>query len=161
PVLAIAFAPDGKRLVTDSRARPGGGASGREARVFDLTRAMVATPILVTPQIQDEAFSAQRTPQFADGGRVLVICPSDDLLRGIDVATGKTRFEHRPRLGSQAFTVSPDGQTVWVGQGENGRGVDVINAADGSLRPFTLPHTNAIRSIECTPDGRTVVTGSI
>src|SRR5262249_31666803 len=49
PVLAIVFAPDGKRLVTYSGLRPGGGASGGEARVFDLTGETVATPVLVTP----------------------------------------------------------------------------------------------------------------
>ena len=34
PVLAIEFAPDGKRLVTQSGVGPGAGPSGGEARVF-------------------------------------------------------------------------------------------------------------------------------
>jgi WD40 repeat protein len=148
-VLAIEFAPDGKHLLTQSRG---------QARVFDLTGAAVATPVLVTPH----NYRVQtRTPQFADGGRVLVTCPSDSVVRGIDLAAGKPRFEHRLTRASFAFAVSPDGQTVWVGQGENGRGVDVIDVANGSLRPYTLPHTNSVDSITCTPDGRTVVTASI
>jgi WD40 repeat protein len=100
-------------------------------------------------------------PQLADGGRVLVTYPLASLVRGIDVATGKPRFEHRPKNDTYAFFVSPDGQSVWVGQGENGRGVDVIDVSDGSLRPFTLPHTNSVHSIVFTSDGRTVVTASI
>jgi WD40 repeat protein len=153
PVLSIDFSPDGKRLVTYSRG---------EARVFDLTGATVATPILVTPHSHYSPYGhiQERKPQLADSGRVLVTSPSSSLVLGIEVASGKPRFEHRPRHDSSTFTVSPDGQTVWVGQGENGRGVDAIDAADGSPRPFTLPHTNTVRSILCTPDGRTVVTAS-
>jgi WD40 repeat protein/tRNA A-37 threonylcarbamoyl transferase component Bud32 len=151
PVLAIEFAHNGKRLVTHS---------GLAARVFDLTGPTAATPILVTPHIPYYNFGPGMPPRFADGGRVVVTYPSHPRVRGIDVATGKPRFEHRPKNGTTAFAVSPDGQTVWVGQGENGRGVDVIDVADGSLRPFTLPHTNVVLSIVCIPDGRTVVTGS-
>jgi WD40 repeat protein len=153
PVLTIDFAPDGKRLATQA---------GGKARVFDLVGPTAAKAVLVTPHINDvtSGLSQTRMPQFADGGRVLVTCPSESLVRGLDVATGKPRFEHRPRNGTFAVTVSPDGQTVWVGQGQNGRGVDVIAVADGSVRPFTLPHTNMVASIVCTTDGRTVVTGS-
>ncbi len=152
PVDAIEFAPDGKRLVTQS---------GGEARVYDLTGPTAATPVLVTP---DDPRSKNghivSVPQFADGGHV-VVTYSDSRVRGIDVATGKPRFEHRPAWhDTWAFTVAPDGQSVWAAQGLNGRGVDVIDVADGSLRPFTLPHTNAVHSIVCTPDGRTVVTAA-
>jgi WD40 repeat protein len=149
PVVAIEFAPDGKRLVTQS---------GGVARVFDLTGEKVTTPVLETPH---SYVWQTRPPQFADGGRVLVTYSLDNVVRGIEVATGKPRFEHRQKLVGFAVTVSPDGQTVWVGQGENGKGVDVLDGADGSPRPFTLPHTNAVSSIVFTPDGRTVVTGSI
>src|SRR5262249_14773093 len=129
------FAPDGKRLATFS---------GSEARVFDLTGATVATPVLVAPHIPHLYGGVVQAliPRFADGGRVLVTSASSSLVRGIDVATGKPRFEHRGRLSTTAFTVSPDGQTVWVG--ERRRGVDGIAVADGSLRPFTLPHAESV-----------------
>jgi len=149
PVLGIEFAPDGKRLVTQ--------ADGK-ARVFDLTGPTAATPVLVIPYTPSTDMLT-RMAQFAASGRVLVTY-SGSQFRGIDVATGKPRFEHRPRHDTRAFTVSPDGQSVWVGQAENGRGVDVIDVADGSLRPFTLPHTNSVESIVFTSDGRTVMTAS-
>ena len=152
PVLAIEFAPDGNRLVTQS---------GREARVFDLTGPSAATPVLVTPHIPDlyGGIIQAHIPRFADGGRVLVTSPSSSLVRGTDVATGKPRFEHRGGRRTTAFTVSPDGQTVWVAE-DGGQGVDGIDVADGSLRPFTLPHAESVMAIACSSDGRTVVTGS-
>jgi WD40 repeat protein len=155
--LAIEFASDGKRLATYCV-----GLSGGVARVFDLTGETVATPVLVTPHARFTAFRdlQPRVPHFADGGRVLVTYPSTSLVRAIDLATGKPRFEHQLSRDAIALTVSPDGQTVWVGQGENGRGVDGIDVTGGSLRPFRLPHTNAVHAIVCTSDGRTVVTGS-
>jgi WD40 repeat protein len=148
-VQAIEFAPDGKRLVTQS---------GGAAHVFDLTGQKAATPIRVTPHTPATLYGSRA--QFAAGGSVLVTY-SDSTVRGIDVATGKARFEHRPSHDTNAFTVSPDGQTVWVGQGENGQGVEVLAVADGSLRPVILPHTNSVHSIVFTADGRTVVTASL
>jgi WD40 repeat protein len=150
PVWWVEFSPDGSRLAT---------AAGAQARVFELTGKPQPTPILTTQHTPDHTTSSG-APRFADGGRVLVVCPARGTVRGVEVATGKTRFEHRPPRTCTAFGVSPDGQAVWVGDGVNGRGVDVIDAADGKIRAGVFPHTNSVVALACTADGKTLVTGS-
>ena len=152
PVLAIEFAPDGKRLATFS---------GSEARVFDLTGATVAAPVLVT---RAHAFAVRRAHPGANSpvrrrrprpGHVPVEFPGAGHRRRDRQAAVRAPGE----AYTTAFTVSPDGQTVWAGE-ERGQGVDGIDVADGSLRPFTLPHTDSVMAIVFASDGRTVVTGS-
>jgi WD40 repeat protein len=153
PAYAVGFAPDGNRLVT--------AAGDNIARVYDLTGEPAATPVLTTPH--SPSTSPNRLspcpPRFADGGRILVTVPNSRTLRGTESTTGHPRFEHTAPRYFSIISIPPDGQSVWVGDGQTGIGAYQVDL-DGTRRPTVLPHTNSVFAIAFTADGRSLVTAS-
>ncbi|HJZ58938.1 MAG TPA: serine/threonine-protein kinase, partial [Gemmataceae bacterium] len=154
PVYAVGFAPDAEQLVT--------AAGDGFARVYDLTAESRSTPVLTTPHSPSTSSSrlSPCPPRFADGGRLLVTVPTSHTLRGIDPATGRQRFQQTfPRYFS-TMSVAPDGQSIWIGDGQTGIGAYQLDL-DGTRQPTVLPHTNSVFSFAFTADGRSMMTASI
>jgi len=142
-VMAVAFSPDGSRVLT--------GSLDNTARLWDAaTGKAVATLAGHTGPVRAVAFSP-------DGTRVLT--GSDDKTARLwDAASGEavTLAGHRAFVTAVAF--SPDGTRVLTGSGDNT--AVLWDVATGKAVATLAAHTKGVTAVAFSPDGRRVLTGS-
>jgi WD40 repeat protein len=141
PVQAVAFDPDGTKLVS-------GGIDGT-VRVWDL--ATRKGRVLFR---SDEAINAV---EFSPDGRRLAVGSTDEFLYLLDAETGEVRRKLGHGAPVVAVGFSPDGRTVVTTNGTP----RLFDAASG--RPLGDPllgHEDIVTSVQFTEDGEQVITGS-
>ena len=141
-VQSVAFAPDGRRVVT--------GSADGTARIWD---SVTSEPIGVPLQHKDAIRAVAFSP---DGNRVLT-ASSDWTARLWDARTGRPldiTLQHRYSLSSAAF--SPDGKRIVTTS--NDSTAIIWDAETGRLVAGPLKHQEPIDSATFSPDGRLVVT---
>ena len=143
-VTAVAFSPDGKRVLT--------GSYDNTARLWDAATGAAVAPLEGhTNWVTAVAFSP-------DGKRVLT-GSDDNTARIWDPATGAaiaTLEGHTARVTAVAF--SPDGQRVLTGSGD--KTARLWDAATGAAVAALEGHTGAINAVAFSPDGQRVLTSS-
>jgi hypothetical protein len=141
-VVAAAFSPDGKSVVT---------ASYDTAHLWD---SATGKPLGLPLQHQNLVFAAAFSP---DGKRV-VTASQDKTARLWDSATGKplgSPLEHQRPVLAAAF--SPDGQRVVTASGKTAR---LWDSATGNPLGPPLQHKGQVVAAAFSPDGKSVVTAS-
>jgi serine/threonine protein kinase len=143
-VLAVAFAPDGQRLVTR-------GAEG-VVQLWDV----VSHRELLTLKSQAQAVCAVAiTP---DGQLIATGC-EDGTVRLYDAASGHELRKLEGHTGMiMAVTVTPDGQ--WIVTGSSDGTARLWDAASGHGVLTFKGHTGPVFSVAVTADGRRLITGS-
>jgi WD40 repeat protein len=108
---------------------------------------------------------------FSPSSRMVLIGDWDGVARLWDTSTGQPTgkpLRHRDPITAAAF--HPDGRTVWIGTGKHelqhgqrtGRGeVRLWSVADGTSLPCSITHQDEILALAYSPDGRTILTGSM
>ncbi len=140
----LAFAPDGKTLVTawaagierDATASFWDTATGKLRRRFRV-------PMTAVTELR-----------FSPDGRLLLV-PGRCVVRLWDIATGKEVLEqpaHTDGVRSLAFT--PDGRSIVSGGGET---IRVWDARTGQQQQVMVAHRWQVNQVMVRPDGRTVV----
>jgi hypothetical protein len=144
PVWAVAFSPDGTRVLT--------GSWDHTARLWDpATGKTVATLTGHTGSVMAVAFSP-------DGMRVLT-GSGDTTSRLWESATGKpvaTLVGHTDAVRDVAF--SPDGTHVLTGSDDNT--ARLWKAATGKPVAILVGHTSWVTAVAFSPDGTRILTGS-
>ncbi|HLK56087.1 MAG TPA: AAA-like domain-containing protein, partial [Chthonomonadaceae bacterium] len=143
-VKALAFSPDGKRLVT----------GGKEA-VARIWEAATGRPLL--------ALSGHTAPiycvAYAPDGRQVVTGSDDSTARVWDAESGSALFVLRGGGGRvNAVAWSPDGH--YIVTGHNDKTARVWDARTGREIETLQGHTDYVMSVACSPDSRQIVTAS-
>jgi eukaryotic-like serine/threonine-protein kinase len=144
---AVAFSPDGKRLLT--------ACAGLTARLWD-----VATGKPLEPALRHEG--PVTVAVFSPDGQSVLTGSVDHTARLWDTATGKlltAPLRHSNEVFAVAF--SPDGQTVLTGSWD--RTAQLWDAATGKPLGPALRHNDRLSkgAAAFAPDGKSVLTGSI
>jgi WD40 repeat protein/tetratricopeptide (TPR) repeat protein len=151
-VLAVAFSPDGRRVLT--------GSADQTAQLWD---AATGRP-LGKPLTHDGLVLAVA---FSPDGRTILTCSQRSTTQGTvrlwnadtGQALGQPLAHPRPVL---AAAFSPDGGEVLTGSGDLATGTGEAHLwAVATGRPLgqPLPHPGPVHSVAWSPDGRWVVTG--
>jgi WD40 repeat protein len=142
-VSAVAFSPDGGRLVT---------AGDHEMRVWD---AATGTELMR----REDPFGVEQVSFLPDGDTVVTTC-ADGIVRVLDLRTGRvlrTLGGHASPL--TCHTVSRDGRTIATGGYEDGP-VELWDAATGRQLATLPTHSRLILSVAISPDGRWLAAGA-
>jgi WD40 repeat protein/serine/threonine protein kinase/tetratricopeptide (TPR) repeat protein len=142
-VMAVAFSPDGKMVVT--------GAWGKTARLWDTT---TGRPIGQPMEHSDGVMSVA----FSPDGKAVLTGSLDKTARLWDAATGQfigQPMEHSGAVHSAAF--SPDGRMILTGCED--KTTRLWNAATGRPVGHALEHPGAVSSVAFSADGKTILTG--
>jgi WD40 repeat protein/tRNA A-37 threonylcarbamoyl transferase component Bud32 len=162
PVLAVAFSPDGKTVLTGSR--------DKTARIWDAaTGRLIGQPLYHQADVSAVAFAS-------DGGIILTGC-NDNTARIWQTTTGKPMsapLYHRGRVLAVAF--SSDGRTVVTGANDKTARLWDVSSARQAFEPNrhpvrlesptyepmyrSLQHKGSVRAVAISPDGRIALTGS-
>ncbi|MGZ8939028.1 MAG: WD40 repeat domain-containing serine/threonine protein kinase, partial [Limisphaerales bacterium] len=144
PILAVAYSPDGRRIVT--------GSADKTARVWDAETGQESFPL--------EGHTASvRSVAFSRDGQRIVTGSWDRTVRVWDAATGR-HLRSIAANGKEVFSVafSPDGQRIVSGgQEEKAR---VWDANSGNELFALEGHTNLVWAVAFSEDGQRIVTGS-
>jgi WD40 repeat protein/predicted Ser/Thr protein kinase len=148
-VLAVAFSPDGKTVLTGSR--------DGIARFWDVATGKLRDIRLVhTDPVCAVAFSPNGKLCLTGTGELKENRRGEACLW--DVATGKPRHPCVPYRGTvHAVAFSPDGQMAFTGG--VARIAHLWDVATGQIRA-ALKHDDVVTAAAFSPDGRTLVTGS-
>ncbi len=143
-IIAVAFSPDGQRLLTGSN-------DGR-ARVWSAeTGQALARPLRHEGVVNAVAFSPD--------GRCVLTGSSDGTARLWDVQTGQVLAQplrHEGAVNAVAF--SPDGRRVLTGSYD--KTVRLWSAETGQTIGQPMRHPASVLAVAFSPDGRRVLTGS-
>ncbi len=144
PILAVAYSPDGRRIVT--------GSADKTARVWDAETGQESFPLKGhTDSVRSVAFSR-------DGQRI-VTGSWDRTVRVWEAATGGLLCSFGAN-GKQVFSVafSPDGQRIVTGGQEVKARVWEANSGN-ELFPL-VGHSNLVWAVAFSEDGQRIITGS-
>jgi WD40 repeat protein/tRNA A-37 threonylcarbamoyl transferase component Bud32 len=185
-VMAVAFSPDGKTLLT--------GSADRTARLWDVaTGQPIGLPLLLSRGVASVAFSpdgqtvltasacgAQRwevttgqpvgpplhyqeqghlwAAAFSPDGRTILTASADTTARLWDVATGQSVAPPLQHEGPvKAATFSPDGRMVLTGSWDNT--ARLWDATSGTPLAAPFRHPDQVWVVAFSPDSRTALTG--
>ena len=144
PILAVAYSPDGRRIVT--------GSADNSARVWDSETGQELFPLTGHSD-------SVRSVAFSSDGQRIVTGSWDRTIRVWEAATGRP-LRSIVANGKEVFSVafSPDGQRIVSGgQEETARVWD----ANSGNELFPLEgHTNLVWAVAFSTDGQRIVTGS-
>jgi WD40 repeat protein/tetratricopeptide (TPR) repeat protein len=151
-VLAVAFSPDGRFILT--------GSADQTARFWDeATGRQLGKPLLHDGLVVAVAFSPD--------GRTALTCsqtsPTQGAVQLWVVSTGEKLGQplvHSSPVLAAAF--SPDGRTALTGSGDSSGGVgeaQLWDVATGRRLGEPLPHPGAVHSVAWSPDGLWIATG--
>jgi WD40 repeat protein len=180
-VYCVAFAPDGKTLVSGGgnfagagevrwwdlsrgKARPElPGPKGRvAAAVFSPDGRLLATAAEHTVQLweastgrQRAAFGVHKSPAvslaFSQNGKVLIAAGLDETVQSWDVATGKEQVLFRGTFGPKA--VSADGRLVAMSSSQGGN-ISVWDVAGRREQTYLPQERNLVFAVAFSPDAR-------
>ena len=142
--LAVAFSPEGRRVVT--------GGTDESAKVWDVADGR----LLLTLKGHTRPI---RAVAFSPDGQQIVTGSGDATARLWDAATGRSLFSlngHKGPVTSVAF--SPDGRRVLTGSADHT--AKVWDATTGQCVLTLSGHRSAIFAVAFSPDGRRIATGS-
>jgi len=152
-VTAVAFSPDGTRVVTGGfNGTPGAPGYLPEAAVWNAADATVARTFV------GHALGVTSV-RFSPDGRKVLTGSSDNTAKLWDASAGsllRTFSGHTGAVNSVAF--SPDGRKVLTGSSDNT--AKLWDASTGSLLRTFFGHTYYVYSVAFSPDGKKVLTGS-
>ena len=179
PVLAVAFSPDGKTVVSGGgRLKPLGAGEG-EVRLWD-----VATgKLLVGPLVLDTLI---HSVAFRPDGQSVATGSRDGKIRIWDVGHLRPLREWKRPVPLMALAFSSDGRLLMTGGGQDGRKLPgnsdpptrpVLGRADtgnpsgrglawlddvSTGRPIAavMEHSGPVESVAFSPDGQTIATGT-
>lgn len=143
-VRIVAFAPDGKSVVSGDRRllHTWDVATGKEVQCFAVDRDQMPVGL---------AFSSDGSTLFSGGG--------DGTLHEWDVATGKERRNFGAgQVSISALVLTPDGKTIAVGGWE--KRVRLWNVETGRETPDIQEHRDSVCAVAFSPNGQSVVTAS-
>jgi WD40 repeat protein/tetratricopeptide (TPR) repeat protein/tRNA A-37 threonylcarbamoyl transferase component Bud32 len=151
-VLAVAFSPDGRRILT--------GSADQTAQLWD-----AATGRPLGKALDHEGLVV--AVAFSPDGRTILTASQTAPTRGAvhlwNADTGEALGQ--PLLHSSAVLAavfSPDGRTVLTGSGDPNSGTGearLWDVATGKPLAEPLPHPGAVHSVAWSPDGHWIVTG--
>ncbi|MFI5460689.1 MAG: protein kinase [Isosphaerales bacterium] len=141
-VNSVAFSPDGKTILT--------GSIDGTARLWDAATGRQAGPPF-RPQGDGEV-----TVAFSPDGKTVVAGCLDGFARLWDVATGRPLGQGLRNIG-QPVAFSPDGKTLVTRRGP----ASLWDAASGRHLGPTFDNVLQVRSAALSPDGKTLLTGSV
>jgi eukaryotic-like serine/threonine-protein kinase len=144
-LMAVAFSPDGKTLLT--------GCGDGRARLWDVATGRTFGQLM-------EHSGIVRCVAFSPDGKTILTGSFDHTARLWDAVTGLPIGPSLPHAGyvmSVAF--SPDGKTILTGG--FGIAARLWDAATGQPLGEPLPHAGGVQSVAFSPDGKTMLTGGL
>jgi WD40 repeat protein/tRNA A-37 threonylcarbamoyl transferase component Bud32 len=165
PVLAVAFTPDGKTILTgseDGKVRFWDAATGeRIDRILTLpggVRALALSPdgrTLVTVRGEPSELFMNQGNGYTNPN---IRTEAGGIIRFWETATGKPLSPPRVEWGrSLCVAFSPDGQTLATG--DRDRNVRIRHVQSGMLLCPSLPHPEEVWTLAFSPDGKRIATG--
>lgn len=160
PTMAVAFSPDGTRLVTAGYVtNPAGGPHVLRVTGWDLKTG--------TKLGQVEDIHSRGTPHIAAATNAFaVVATTTGRVRAFDYETGRGDDEIEP-AGNRAdgfgpIAFSPDGKRFAVGHTTEAglSGVRIYDWPSGRLLQTFTGHTGPVTALTFAPDGQTLATGS-
>jgi roadblock/LC7 domain-containing protein len=144
PVVAVAFSPDGKKILT--------GSDDDTARLWD-----AATGQPLGPALKHQGFVY--AVAFSPDGKKVLTGSWDKTARLWDAATGQALGPPLPHEGwVVAVGFSPDGKKVLTGSDD--KAARLWDAATGKPLGLALQHQGPVVAVAFSPDGKRVLTGS-
>jgi len=146
-VIAVAFAPDGKRAAT--------GSADKTVKIWNVQTGR----IIVTLTGHTQAVSVV---SFSPDGEEIITGSSDKTARVWGTHGGKDiKLQDLDSVYVSSIAFSPDGRQIVSGSRSVSTPVAIIwDAANGKILQKLKAHTHYIYSVAYSPDGKTVLTGS-
>jgi WD40 repeat protein len=185
-VLAVAFSPDGRRIVTasvDQTVRIWDTATGIEVATLSGHRASVQGAAFSPDGHRILTGSADQTARLWDAatgepllllrghvGEVRSVAFSPDGRRVVTASLDRTAIVWDANIGKEllrlkghtrginAVAFSPDGK--WILTGSSDRTARLWNAENGEAAPALEGHEQEVRCVAFSPDGHRIITGS-
>ncbi len=141
---AVAFSPDGRRMLT--------GSDDGLARLWDVDTAQILRVFRGhTGSVRSVAFSPDGKFVLTGSADTTAMLWKIDTGRPVQVFAGHTDW-----VRSVAF--SPDGKSVLTGSDDNT--AQLWDANNGDIKQIFKGHTDSVTSVTFSPDGRYILTGS-
>jgi WD40 repeat protein len=169
-VNSVSFSPDGKQVVTTSK--------DKTVRVWDIDGAKEVANYKVEREVEEKDAKGKVTKKkelgreftralFIDGGKKIVACNLDGVIKVYDVADKKELHEVKAHEGIWALALSPDGTKLASG-GYDGT-IKVWSTADGKalktikahLHPSIPTEGGTVIALAFSPDGQRIASGGI